>query len=145
LRRFANVTLAVIVLVSIASCNQISEGDKRLKLEFVYKMKSQLTQLMEVSFRIRKYEEVAGYEKNIKQIKSAVTKSEPIEGWEDGKDFKERFIFLIDDDIRIMDSLAKSAPDTMTFISHPTIENIKKRQDNLMGSLDSIISKVDRE
>jgi hypothetical protein len=145
LRRYTIVLLIAGILFTVVSCNQISSGDKRLKLEFVYKMKSQLTQLMEVSFRIRKHEAVAGYEKNVMQIKNAVTKSEPLEGWKDGEEFKERFLFTINDDIRLTDSLAKSTPDTMSFESNPTIEIIKKRQDNLMGSLDSIISKVDRE
>lgn len=140
--RFSGLFLLAVFFWS--GCNEISSGDKRLKLEYLYKMKSQLTQVMEVSYRIRKYEAVTGYEKNISSVKKEVSKTEPLKGWKEGENFKESFINLLNDDLKLTDSLSKLDSATR-FDSNKVILKIQNRQYSLMESLDSLISIVDRE
>jgi hypothetical protein len=144
LRRLMSVLMMTVCV--LAGCNnEISQGDKRLKHEYLYKMKSQLTQIIDVSSRLRKYEAVKGYEKNIAFNKKEVNETRPLEGWSDGEVFRERFIKIIDDDIRLMDSISKLDTATIRFDSSEVIFTIRNRQDSLMESLDSLISKVDKE
>lgn len=142
--RIVTVLLAMFFIATGCN-NEISQGDKRLKHEYLYKMKSQLTQIIDVSSRLRKYEAVKEYGKNIAYNKKEVTETKPLEGWSDGEDFKERFIKLIDDDIRLMDSLSKLDTAGVRYDSSEVIFTMRDRQDSLMERLDSIISKVDKE
>lgn len=139
------ITVMAVVFLSAGCTNEISQGDKRLKLEYLYKMKSQLTQIIDVSGRIRKYDAVKEYERNIAYNKKEVNETIPLEGWTDGEIFRERFIKVINDDIGLMDSLSKLDTAGVRYDSTEAVFIIRDRQDSLMEGLDSLISKVDKE
>jgi hypothetical protein len=136
-------TILVFILF-FTSCNEISSGEKRLKLEYLYKMKMQLTGMMDYSFRLNTYERVFDYKNDIKYIKKEVDDAKPIEGWTEGEDFRNKFLDVIEQDQIAIDSVEKAEgklrPETEALVTR-----VKERQDSLMEELDNLISKTDRE
>lgn len=141
LRRFY---IPFIFVFLLTSCNEISSGDKRLKLEYLYKMKMQITAMMDYSFRLNTYERVFDYKNDIKYIKKEVEDAKPLEGWGEGEEFKKSFLNVIEQDQIALDSIEKAEgkllPETEAIVTR-----VKERQDSLMEELDKIISKTDRE
>jgi len=136
--------LAFMLVLFLSSCNEISSGDKRLKLEYLYKMKMQLTSLMDYSFRLNNYEKIFKYKKNIEYIKKEVEDTKPLDGWTDGEDFRNRFLDVIKQDQTAIDSVEK-AEGELTPETEALVTRVKERQDYLMEELDKLISKTDRE
>lgn len=136
--------ISFIFILILTSCNEISSGDKRLKLEYLYKMKMQLTSLMDYSFRLNNYEKIFKYKKNIEYIKKEVEDTKPLDGWTDGEDFRNRFLDVLEQDQNAIDSVEK-AEGELTPETDALVTRVKERQDSLMEDLDKLISKTDRE
>lgn len=134
----------ILIIVILSGCNSISSGDKRLKLEYLYKMKSQLAQIIDEGYKLRKPENISSYEYNIQRNRKVIIETKPLDGWTDAEKFRERFLSVIEQDIHVTDSLSKLDSAAM-FDSNIAILSIQDRQFMLMEGLDSLISKVDRE
>ena len=136
--------LAFMLVLFLSSCNEISSGDKRLKLEYLYKMKMQLTSMMDYSFRLNTYEKIFGYKTDIKYIRKEIEDAKPVEGWTGGEDFKNSFLDVIEQDQAALDSVQKGEGKISPEIE-AVVTRVKERQDSLMEELDKLISKTDRE
>lgn len=134
----------IVLLAALFSCNRISQGEQRQKFEYLYGMKAQLSLLMDESYYLNSNQRLSSYKDDTKDIKRRVSELEPLEGWDEGTEIKNKFMDLIDRNLDLTDSLI-SAKDSINFESNASIDNMKAVENDLMEELDALISKVGRE
>ena len=136
--------LLFVVFLLFSSCNKISEGEQREKLQYLYGLKLQLTLLMDESYYLNSAGRLNSYKQDTRNIRNTVESSTPLEGWEDGRNFKNRFLELIDSNLSTTDSML-AVKDSVDFNTNHTLDYMRSRENDLMEELDALISKVGRE
>ena len=133
----------VLFILSLASCNQISQGEQREKLQYLYGLKLQLTLLMDESFYLNSDSKLKSYKLDTRTIRNTVENSAPPDGWTEEKNFRDKFLKLIDNNLATTDSML-SAKDSINYKSNQTLDDMRLYENNLMEELDALISKVGR-
>ncbi|HMS65220.1 MAG TPA: hypothetical protein PKD83_08215 [Ignavibacteria bacterium] len=128
------------------NCNEISQGDQRRKLEFLYRYSNYSAVLKEFSNAVTYDKDLDIFEKKISNLKDEIIKSEPVKNWSKSIEIKENLLTIISDDMRLVSQLKKKnlSPDENIW-NQDEIEMINKRISAFIEELSITIVQVGKE
>ena len=130
----------------ISGCNEISQGLQRKKFEFLYKMSNYASLFREYTGGISYSEDLDIYEKRMSKLYEDVSKMEDIDGYKTSGELKDKFLIVIQENIRTADIIRQKR-----LIPKENIRNesevmiMNDRADNFIKELNEEISKVGKE
>lgn len=74
----------------------MSSGDKRLKLEFLYKLNNSVSIVRDYTIGVTNYKNLSLYNDRVSKVESMVEGSEPLKGWKEGQELKQGLLDLIE-------------------------------------------------
>lgn len=130
----------------ISGCNEISQGLQRKKFEFLYKMNNYASLFREYTGGISYSEDLDIYEKRMSKLYEDVSKMEDIDGYKTSDELKDKFLIVIQENIRTADIIRqkKMKPDE-NIRNDIEVMLMNDRTDNFIEELNEEISKVGKE
>ena len=139
------VTLTIQILIN-SGCSEISQGLQRKKFEFLYKMNNYASLFREFTGGISYPEDLDFYETRMNKMYEDVSKIEEIEGYKVSGQLKDRFLIVIQENIRTADIIRqKKLPPKENIRNEYEVNIMNGRTDNFIKDLNDEISKVGKE
>jgi cell fate (sporulation/competence/biofilm development) regulator YmcA (YheA/YmcA/DUF963 family) len=129
------------------SCGQISQNEKRAKLQFLYQMKNTASLSNEFTYRIKKKKDLEQFKTRMTGIQNDIDNVSIVESWQRSREIKNEFAEIILRNINVTDSLISEIDSLFTNeIDYlPAIVELKDNQSRFLEQLDLIISQTDKE
>jgi len=130
----------------LVGCGKISQGDQRRKFEFLYKLNNYISLTKEFSSSLFYYKDLPDYIERMIKMKSDVTDIETIKNWSISDSLKQRFIKLLDNNLKSASDLkSKNLNPDDKVKSELDVILIKERVANYTEELYKIIADVGKE
>ena len=89
------------------SCNELSIGQKRRKLEFLYKLNNEASVLRDYTYRIFSYDDLNFYKGRLESSEKSAKSIEVVANWEKSNKLKSLYLEKIKENTVIAESLIK--------------------------------------
>ena len=140
------VILIVLFLFSF-SCNELSTGQKRRKLEFLYKLNNEASVLRDYTYRIFSYDDLNFYIGRLESSEKSAKNIEVVANWEKSNELKSLFLEKIKETTEITESLIKDKEKLLEkdIAGEKRVIGMKLIMDSFVDYVYKEISVVDKE
>jgi len=141
------ITIFIILLLFFFSCNELSTGHKRRKLEFLYKLNNEASILRDYTYRIFSYKDLDFYKGRLESSEKSVNNIEPVANWEKSNELKSLFLEKIKENTEITESLIKDKEKFLEkdIVGEKRVIGMKMIMNNFVDYVYKEISVVDKE
>ena len=141
------ITIFIILLLLFFSCNELSNGQKRRKLEFLYKLNNEASILRDYTYRIFSYKDLDFYKGRLESSEKSVNNIEPVANWEKSNELKSLFLEKIKENTEITESLIKDKEKFLEkdIVGEKRVIGMKMIMNNFVDYVYKEISVVDKE
>lgn len=135
------------LLLFFISCNDLSEGPKRRKLEFLYKLNNEASILRDYTYRIHSYEDLEFYKGRLEKSEEAAMEIDLVKNWNRSDEMRELFLMKIKENKETTDSLIKDEEkiNDEEFPDNKKVIGMKMKMDDFVDYIYKEISIVDKE
>jgi hypothetical protein len=135
------------LMLLVVTCNELSTGQKRRKLEFLYKLNNVASILRDYTYRINSYEDLDFYRGRLVESKKSANNIEPVANWENSNELKSLFFEKIKENTKITESLIKDKEKLLEkdIAGEKKVIKMKMNMDNFVDYVYKEISVVDKE
>lgn len=139
--------LLLTIFLFFVSCNDLSEGQKRRKLEFLYKLNNEASILRDYTYRIHSYKDLDFYKGRLEQSERATMEIDLVENWKKSSELRKLFLLKIGENKATTDSLIKEEgmTDDKELASNKRVVEMKRKLDDFVDNIYKETSIVDRE
>lgn len=129
------------------SCNELSTGEKRRKLEFLYKLNNEASVLRDYTYRIFSYDDLNFYKGRLESSEESVKNIAPVANWEKSNELKSLFLEKIKENKSITESMIKDKDKLFEkdIAGEKRVIGMKLIMDNFVDYLYRETSIVDKE
>jgi len=148
---FKKISYQVILILTIqivinSGCSEISQGLQRKKFEFLYKMSNYASLFREFTGGISYPEDLDFYVTRMNNMYEDVSKMEDIEGYKASGMLKDRFLIVIQENIRAAEVISQKKLSPRENIRNEyEVNKMNDRADYFIKELNDEISKVGKE
>ncbi len=141
------ITLFILLFVFSYGCNELSTGQKRRKLEFLYKLNNEASVLRDYTFRIFSYEDLEFYKGRLENTEKSVKNIETVSEWGKSNELKSLFLDKIKELKKITKSLIEDKEKLLekNISGERRVIGMKMIMDNFVKYVYKEISVVDKE
>ena len=141
------IILLTTFLLFLINCNDLSEGQKRRKLEFLYKLNNEASILREYTYRIHSYEDLDFYKGRLDKSEEAAKEIDLVKNWNRSDELREVFLIKIKENKETTDSLIKDEEkiNDEEFPDNKTVIEMKMKMDDFVDFIYKEISIIDKE
>jgi len=135
------------ILLFLISCNDLSEGQKRRKFEFLYKLNNEASILRDYTYRIHSYEDLEFYKGRLEKSEEATKEIDLVKNWNRSDKMRELFLMKIKENKETTDSLIKDEEKIIDeeFLQNKKVIGMKMKMDDFVDYIYKEISIVDKE
>ena len=141
------ITIFIILLLFFFSCNELSTGQKRRKLEFLYKLNNEASILRDYTYRIFSYKDLDFYKGRLESSEKSVNNIDPVVNWEKSNELKSLFLKKIKENTEITESLIKDKEKLLEkdIAGEKRVIRMKMIMNNFVDYVYEEISAIDKE
>jgi len=141
------IILFITILLFFVSCTDLSEGQRRRKLEFLYKLNNEASILRDYTYRIHSYEDLEFYIGRLEKSEEATMEMDLVKNWNRSDQLRELFLTKIKENIETTDSLIKDEEklNDEEFTNNKKVIGMKMKMDDFVDYIYKEISVVDKE
>ena len=135
------------ILLFFVSCTDLSEGQRRRKLEFLYKLNNEASILRDYTYRIHSYEDLEFYKGRLEKSEEATMEMDLVKNWNRSDELREIFLMKIKENKETTDSLIKDEEkiNDEEFPNNKKVVGMKMKMDDFVDFIYKEISIVDKE
>ena len=141
------IIIFIVLFLFSFSCNELSTGQKRRKLEFLYKLNNEASVLRDYTYRIFSYEDLDFYKGRLESSEKSANNIEPVANWEKSNELKSLFLKKIKENAEITESLIKDKEKLLEkdIAGEKRVIGMKMIMNNFVDYVYEEISAVDKE
>ncbi|MBL7128811.1 MAG: hypothetical protein ISS16_07475 [Ignavibacteria bacterium] len=141
------IIIFIVLFLFSFSCNELSTGQKRRKLEFLYKLNNEASVLRDYTYRIFSYEDLDFYKGRLESSEKSANNIEPVANWEKSNELKSLFLEKIKENAEITESLLSDKENLLEkdIAAEKRVIGMKMIMDSFVDYIYKEISVVDKE
>ncbi|MFC2093695.1 hypothetical protein ACFLSV_07330 [Bacteroidota bacterium] len=141
------IIIFIVLFLFFFSCNELSTGQKRRKLEFLYKLNNEASILRDYTYRIFSYKDLDFYKGRLESSEKSVNNIDPVANWEKSNELKSLFLEKIKENAEITESLLNDKENLLEkdIAGEKRVIGMKLIMDNFVDYVYKEISVVDKE